>query len=106
MIYENKLLVVRILFENFRKRPIYGVLRPQAYMQETGNYSSNIRFNIFKKEIKQGQKAVFETILESPVGFGEHLREGALFTIKEGLDTIGKAILLEVIGYYEEVKRK
>lgn len=106
MIYQNKLLVIRILFESSRKRPIYGALRPQVYMQETGNYCSNLRFNIFKKEIKQGQKVVFETILESPVGFGEHLREGTLLIIKEGLDTIGKAILLEVIGYFDEVKRK
>lgn len=101
MIYENKLLVVRILFENFRKRPVSGAFRPQAYLDETGNYSSNLRFNIFNKEIKQGEKVVFETILESPVGFGENLREGALFTIKEGLDIVGKAILLEVVGYFE-----
>ncbi len=97
MIYKNKLLKIRILFESFQKKPIYGVSRPQAYMQETGDYCSNLRFNIFKKEIKQGQKVVFETILESPVGFGEHLREGALFIIKEGLDTVGKGILLEVL---------
>jgi translation elongation factor EF-Tu-like GTPase len=101
MVYQNKLLVIRILFESFRKHPVYGVFRPQAYMQETGNYSSNLRFNIFEKEVTPGQKVVFETILESPVGFGEHLREGALFTIKEGLDVVGKAILLEVIGYYK-----
>ena len=105
MVYQNKLLVVRILFESFRKKPIYGAFRPQAYMEETGNYSSNLRFNIFKKEIKQNQKAVFETILESPVGFDEHLREGALFIIKDGLDTIGKAILLEVVGYYDGVRK-
>lgn len=98
MIYSNKLLKIRILFESFRKKPIYGVFRPQAYMHETGDYCSNLRFNIFKKEIKQGQKVVFETILESPVGFGEHLCEGALFIIKEGLDTIGKGILLEVLA--------
>ena len=73
-------------------------------MQETDKYCSNLRFNIFKKEIKPNEKAVFETILESPVGFGEHLREGALLTIKEGLNVVGKAIVLEVFGYYDEVK--
>jgi len=105
MVYQNKLLVIRILFESFRKKPIYGVFRPQAYMEETGNYSSNLRFNVFEKEMKQNQKVVFETILESPVGFGEYLREGSLFIIKEGLDVVGKAILLEVIGYYQENKK-
>ncbi len=102
MIYQNKLLVIRILFESFQKKPIYGVFRPQAYMEETGHYSSHLRFNLFKKEVKQHQKVVFETILESPVGFGEHLREGALLIIKEGLDIVGKAILLEVIGYFDQ----
>ena len=106
MIYKNKLLVIRIVFQSLHNRPIYGVFRPQAYMEETGKYSSNLRFNLFKKEITPGQKTVFETILESPVGFGHHLKEGALFTIKDGLDIIGKAVLVEVIGYLDELKMK
>ena len=81
MVYQNKLLVIRILFQSFQKKPLYGAHRPLAYMEETGNYSSILRFNIFKKEVKQGQQIVFETILESPVGFGEHLREGARCTL-------------------------
>ena len=73
-------------------------------MQETGNYCSTIRFNIFEKEFKKGERVVFETILEAPVGFGEHLREGALLIIKEGRDEVGRAIVLEILGYYDEVK--
>lgn len=102
LIYQNKPLVVRLLFENFRSKPVYGVFRPQVYMEETGTYSSNLIFDIFKKEILPKQKVVREVLLESPAGFGEYLREGALFTVKEGLDIVGKAILLEVIGYLGE----
>jgi translation elongation factor EF-Tu-like GTPase len=100
LIYQNKPLIVRILFESFRKKPVFGVFRPQVYMEETGTYSSNLKFDIFKKEILPHQKIVREVLLESPAGFGEYLREGALFTVKEGLDIVGKAILLEVIGYF------
>ena len=105
MIYKNNLLVIRILFENLTKKPIFGVFRPQAYMQETGKYCSNLRFNVLNREIKKGEKVVFETILEAPVGFGEHLREGAMLIIKEGLDEAGKAIVLEILGYYNEAKQ-
>ncbi len=105
MIYSKNLLVIRILFENLKKKPIFGVFRPAAYMKETGQYCSNMRINVLNKEIKPGEKVVFETIMEAPVGFGEHLREGSLLILKEGLDDAGKAIVLEILGYYDDSKK-
>ena len=101
MIYQNKPLIIRILFENLAKHPVKGISRPQAYIKESGNYSSILRFNLLGKEVRHKQQEVFETILESPAGFGAYLKEGALLTIKNGLDTIGKGIVVEIIGYLD-----
>lgn len=99
MIYSKNNLIVKIFFENLRKRPVYGVFRPQAYIDGATKYCTTCRFNLLKKEIKQGDKIVFDTILEAPKGFEHHLKEGTLLTIREGLDLVGKAIVLEIIGY-------
>lgn len=103
MIYRKNNLLVKILFENLRKRPVIGIYRPQAYIVGATKYCTTCKFDLFKKEIKQGEKVVFDTILEAPKGFGHHLKEGTLLTIKEGLDVVGKAIVLDIIGY-EHIK--
>lgn len=97
MIIYTKPLVIRILFENTQKSVISGISRPTVYLNETGNYSSIARFNLLDKEIKKGDKLIFDTIIDSPVGFGKHLHEGALLTVKNGLDEIGKAIVLDIL---------
>ncbi len=96
MIYTNPLLPLIILFESSRQKPIFGIYRPQAYIKEVKRYSSVIRFELFKKEIACGDQAVITAVLEAPVGFGKHLKPGVLLTIKDGLDEVGKAIVLEI----------
>jgi translation elongation factor EF-Tu-like GTPase len=99
MIYNKPLLTLTILFESLRKKPIFGVYRPQAYIKESRSYCTNLRLDQFKKEILFGEQIVLPVVLESPVGYGKHLKAGALLTIKDGLDLVGKAIVLEINGY-------
>ena len=102
MIYHKNLLVVKILFENTLKKPIFGVYRPSAYMEQAKGFFTSIRMDIFKKEIEPGEDIVMNAIIESPVGFGEHLKEGALLFIRNGLDEEGRALILEILGYADE----
>ncbi len=102
MIYNRNLLIIRILFECFRKKPIFGIYRPQAYILEAGSYCTNMRIEEFKKEINAGEAVVITAVLESPVGYGKHLKPGVLLRIRDGLDDVGKAIILEIIGYEKE----
>src|ERR1039457_2136005 len=99
MIYRKNNLLITIFFENLRKHPVGGIYRPQAYFDGSTKYCTTCKFDLFKREIKHGEKIVFDTILEAPKGFGHHLKEGTLLTIREGLDIVGKAIVLEIIGY-------
>jgi hypothetical protein len=99
MIYSKHNLVLRVLFENFRKKPIYGVFRPQAYIKASGKYSSTIRFDQFKKDLVFGEQIVLTAVLDAPVGYGKHLHAGVLMRIHDGLDDVGKVIVLEILGY-------
>jgi translation elongation factor EF-Tu-like GTPase len=99
MIYSKKLLIIRILFESLRKKPVFGIYRPQAYLREAGSYCTTLRIEEFKKEIRAGEAVVMTAVLEFPVGYGKHLKPGALLRIRDGLDDVGKAIVLEIIGY-------
>jgi hypothetical protein len=101
LIYSQPLLILTVLFENFRRKPVYGVYRPQAYIPESGSYCSNIRFDQFKQEINFGDQIVIQAVLEAPVGYGKYLKAGTLLHIKDGLDLVGKAIVLEIVGYDE-----
>lgn len=103
MIYHKNNLLVKILFENLSKQPVRGIYRPQAYIDGSTKYCTTCKFDLLKTEVKQGEKSVFDTIIESPGGFGHHLREGTLITIREGLDIVGKAIVLEIKGYAGEL---
>jgi hypothetical protein len=96
MLYSKPLLEISILFVSFRKKPISGVFRPQAYIKGVKNYSSNIRLDQFKQEIGYGDQIVMPAVIEAPVGFGKNLKTGTLLTIKDGLDEVGKAIILEI----------
>jgi hypothetical protein len=104
MIYENKPLLVKILFANTYKKPIFGIYRPSAYIKESGNFCSICKFDLFKKEIEPGNDLVFNIIIESPAGYGEHLKKGALMSIRNGLDEEGRALILEIIGYVKNEK--
>jgi translation elongation factor EF-Tu-like GTPase len=96
VIYTAPLLPMTILFESSRRKPIFGIYRPQAYIREVRAYCSVIRFELYKKEILAGEQVVIPVVLEAPVGFGKKLRPGVLMIIKDGLDEIGKAIVLEI----------
>ncbi|MEW6468035.1 MAG: hypothetical protein AB1458_03880 [Bacteroidota bacterium] len=102
MIYYKNLLAVKILFENTSKRGIYGIWRPSVYLKESGNYCTTLRADIVKKEIEPGDDVVMNAILEAPKGFGEHLKEGAVLSVRNGLDEVGRALVLEIIGYLDE----
>ena len=102
MIYQQNNLCIKILFENLQKRTISGIYRPQAYIDGLTKYCTTCKFDILNKEIKQGEKVVLDTLLEAPKGFGHHLKEGTLLTIREGLEIIGKAIILEIEGYSKQ----
>jgi len=104
MIYSKNLLVIKILFENTSNKNIFGIYRPSAYLKETGNYCTTLRMDITKKEIEPGDDIVMTAILESPVGFGEHLNVRSMLSIRNGLDEVGRAMILEIIGYFDEVE--
>ena len=106
MIYHKNLLVIKIIFENISKKIIFGVYRPSAYMKETGNFFTTVRMDILKKEIAPDDDVVMNVILESPAGFGEYLKEGALLSIRNGLEEEGRAIVLQILEYMDEVQTK
>jgi hypothetical protein len=103
MIYQNKPLVIRVLFENTSKKKIFGVYRPSAYLEGSGNFFTTLRLDIFKKEIEPGDSLVLTAILEGPAGYGEHLKTGAVLSIRSGLDEQGRALVMEILGYADAV---
>ena len=82
---------------------MFGFLRPSIYMAETGTFFSTARLDIKKKEIEPRESEVLRIILESPSGFGEHLKKGAVLSVRNGLDEIGRALVLEIEGYWEDL---
>ena len=104
MIYHRKLLAIKIVFENTSKKKIFGVHRPSAYMRETGSFFTTMRMDILKNEIEPKDDKVLIVILESPAGFGEHLKPGALLIIRNGMDEEGRAVVLEILGYIDDLK--
>ena len=106
MIYSKNLLVIKILFENTSKKNIFGIWRPSAYLKETGNYFTTMRIDITKKEIEPGDDLVITAILEAPVGFGEHLKINSVLSVRNGLEEIGRALVMEIIGYFDEIEVK
>ncbi len=99
MIYSKKYLIVKLLLENICKYELMGIYRPQAYIKGAKSYSTECQIEVYKKPIEQGQTAVLNAVLYAPIGFGEHLKEGSLVTLKNGLDIEAKAVVLEIVGY-------
>ena len=99
MIYSKKYLVVKLLIENVSKYELMGIYRPQAYVQGAKGYSSECQVELYKKPIEPGKSEVLNAVLVNPLGFGDHLKEGSLMTLKNGLDTEAKAMVLEIVGY-------
>jgi hypothetical protein len=103
MIYHRNLLVIKILFENTSKKNIFGVYRPSAYLPGAGSFFTTLRLDIFKKEIEPGDSVVLTGILESPAGFGEYLKVGCVISVRSGLDEQARAMVMEILGYTDEV---
>jgi hypothetical protein len=101
MIYYKKYLQVKLLIENTGKKALSGIYRPQAYVAGAGRYSSECQMELYKKPIEQGQSEVVNAVLVAPHGFGEHLKEGCLVTLRNGITVEAKAVVLEIIGYKE-----
>lgn len=99
MIYLKKYLLVKLLVENLSKHELIGIYRPQAYVAGAGKYCTECQMELYKKSIEPGKNAVVNAVLYAPHGFGEHLKEGSLVTLKNGLDIEAKAVVLEIIGY-------
>lgn len=99
MIYHKKYLVVKLLIENLSKYELMGIYRPQAYCQGAKGYSSECQIELYKKPIEPGKSEVLNAVLLNPLGFGDHLKQGSLLTLRNGLDIEAKAVVLEIIGY-------
>ncbi|MES2591604.1 MAG: hypothetical protein V4608_06945 [Bacteroidota bacterium] len=99
MIYHKKYLIVKLLIENVSKYELMGIYRPQAYVQGAKGYSTECQMELYKKPIEPGQSLVVNAVLLAPHGFGEHLKQGSLLTLRNGIDIEAKAVALEIIGY-------
>ena len=96
MIYFKKYLKVKLLIENLCRYELMGIYRPQAYVKGAGNYCTECQMELFKKPINPGESVVMNAVLFAPHGFGEHLKQGSLLTLRNGLDTEAKAVVLEI----------
>ena len=99
MIYHKKYLLVKLLVENVSKYELAGIYRPQAYVAGAGRYCTECQIELYKKPVEPGKNAVINAVLYAPHGFGEHLKEGCLVTLKNGLNIEAKAVVLEILGY-------
>lgn len=99
MIYTKKYLRIKILLENTCKYELMGIYRPQAYLHGAGSYCTECQIDLFKHPIEPGQQVVLNAVLYAPHGFGELLVSGSLLTLRNGLDTEAKAVILEILGY-------
>ena len=99
MVYLKKYLIVKLLIENVSKYELMGIYRPQAYVSGAKGYSTECQIELYKKAIEPGQSLVLNAVLYAPHGFGEHLKQGSLVTLRNGLDIEAKAVVLEIVGY-------
>lgn len=98
MIYDKKYLKVKLLIENVSKYELMGIYRPQAYVNGEKKYCTECQIELYKKPIEPGQSLVMNAVLFAPLGFGEHLKQGSLLTLRNGLDIEAKAIVLEIMN--------
>ena len=88
-----------MLIENVGRYELMGIYRPQAYVKGAKGYSTECQIELYKKSIEQGESVVLNAVLFAPHGFGVHLKQGSLVTLRNGLDIEAKAVVLEIIGY-------
>ena len=98
MIYLKKYLRVKLLIENVSKYELMGIYRPQAYVKGAKSYSTECQIEFYKKSLDQGESRVINAVLFAPHGYGEHLKQGSLLTLCNGLDVEAKAVVLEIMN--------
>lgn len=76
-----------------------GIYRPQAYVAGAKSYSTECQMELYKKPIEPGESLVVNAVLFAPHGFGEHLKQGSLVTLRNGMEIEAKAVVLEIVGY-------
>ena len=96
MIYYKKYLPVEVLVENVCNYELKGIYRPQAYVKGAGQYCTECQIDLVKKGIMPGESIVIKAVLYAPHGFGEHLKQGSLLTLQNGLDVEAKAVILDI----------
>ena len=99
MVYLKKYLIVKLLIENVSNYELMGIYRPQAYIQGAKGYSTECQIELYKKPLEKGESMVLNAVLFAPHGFGEHLKQGSLLTLRNGLEIEAKAVVLEIVGY-------
>ncbi len=97
MIYYKKYLKVKLLIENVSKYELMGIYRPQAYVNGVKNYCTECQIELYKKPIEPEESLIISAVFFAPHGFGEHLKQGSLLTLRNGLDIEAKAIVLEIM---------
>jgi len=102
LIYHKKYLIVTLLVENLSRYELMGIYRPSAYVQGVKNYCTECQIELYKKPIEPGQSVVLKALLFAPHGFGEHLKQGSLLTLRNGTTIEAKALVLEIVGYKNE----
>lgn len=98
MIYHQKYLLLKVLLENVGKYSLSGIYRPQAYLTGAGRYCTECQIELIKKPLEPGENIVVKAVLLAPHGFGVHLKEGSLLTLRNGLDIEAKALVLEIVN--------
>ena len=99
MIYLKKYLPVKLLIENVSKYELMGIYRPQAYIKESKSYNTECQIEFYKKPLEQGESRVINAVLFAPHGYGEHLKQGSLLTLRNGTEIEAKAVVLEILDY-------
>ena len=92
-------MIVKLLVENVCKYELKGIYRPHAYVKGAKGYFTECQIELYKKGIAPGESVVVNAVLLAPHGFGEHLKQGSLVTLRNGLDDEAKAVVLEIVGY-------
>lgn len=87
---------VTLLIENLCKHELIGIYRPQAYLKGVKNYCTECQIELYKNPIEPGESVVLQAVFFAPHGFGEHLKQGSLLTLQNGLEIEAKAAVLEI----------
>lgn len=97
LVYLKKYLPVKLLLENLCTYELKGIYRPQAYVAGAKSYCTECQIELYKKPIAPGETEIVKAVFFAPHGFGEHLKQGSLVTLRNGLNTEAKGIVLEIM---------